>query len=87
MNKFGIASIALIVLLGGSMWLSKSAKESSPDSISSNGLHAHPILEIYIKGEKQIIPPNIGIGAQFATLPMGMAPIHTHNDAHKELSI
>jgi hypothetical protein len=41
-----------------------------------------------VKGEKQTIPANIGIGAQYASNPtfdrqMGMAAIHTHDDAHQ----
>lgn len=56
-------------------------QSKDPDVIASNGLHWHPELTIYVKGEKQAIPANIGIGAQFASEPMGMAPIHTHDDA------
>ena len=49
-------------------------------------MHWHPKLAILVKDEKQIIPPNIGIGHQYSSYPnfdrqMGMTPIHTHNDA------
>ena len=57
-------------------------QNSDPDIISRNGIHWHPILKIYVKGEKQEIPINIGIGGQYTSLPLGMAPIHTHDDAN-----
>lgn len=72
--------VVIGVLFGGSIWWSKSLKFEDPDLLSKNGLHWHPILEVYVKGEKQIIPANIGIGAQYSSLPMGMAPVHTHDD-------
>ena len=40
--------------------------------ISRSGLHWHPTLAIYVKGEKQEISANIGIGAVHA-------PMHTHD--------
>lgn len=46
------------------------------DIVSQSGLHWHPELTIYVKGEKQEIPANIGIGAVHK-------PIHTHNDNDK----
>ena len=36
-------------------------------------MHWHPQLEIYVKGEKQEIPQNVGIGAVHS-------PMHTHDD-------
>ncbi|OGI89501.1 hypothetical protein A2911_00505 [Candidatus Nomurabacteria bacterium RIFCSPLOWO2_01_FULL_40_15] len=72
----------IVILFAGSIWWSKIIQSSDPDVISRNGIHWHPILEIYIKGEKQEIPVNIGIGGQYTSLPMGMAPIHTHDDAN-----
>ena len=44
------------------------------DIISKAGFHWHPKLAIYVKGEKQEIPTNIGIGAVHQQ-------IHTHEDA------
>lgn len=41
--------------------------------ISRNGIHWHPELSIYIKGEKVEIPANIGLGAVHN-------PIHTHDE-------
>ncbi|OHA90860.1 MAG: hypothetical protein A2832_00895 [Candidatus Zambryskibacteria bacterium RIFCSPHIGHO2_01_FULL_44_22b] len=73
----------IIILFGGSIWWSKSMQKNDPDIISRSGLHWHPYLEIYVKGEKQVIPPNIGIGGEYTSHPMGMAPIHTHDDANQ----
>ena len=79
---FGIVA----VLLGGSLWWSKNLQDKDLNIIARNGLHWHPILEIYVKGEKQIIPPDLGIGTQYASTPtydpsMRMTAIHTHDDA------
>lgn len=40
--------------------------------ISGKGLHWHPELVIFVKGVKQEMPANLGVGASF------MAPVHTH---------
>lgn len=47
---------------------------------SNIALHIHPMLEIYIDGEKQLIPSNVGIS------PGVMRPVHTH-DASGELHV
>ena len=64
------------------MW-SKSLQNADPNVISQNGLHWHPELQIYVKGEKQDIPENIGVGIQNASKPtydpgMRMTSMHTH---------
>ena len=83
-----IVIFTIIVLVGGVFLLSsqQSQDTSIPEEqiVSSNGLHWHPTLEIYIKGDKQEIPPNTGIGTVHQ-------PIHTHEDAaqgviHMEMS-
>ncbi|MBI4089249.1 MAG: hypothetical protein HY424_00920 [Candidatus Levybacteria bacterium] len=63
-----------IILVGGVFLLSKGGK-AVPESevVTRNGLHWHPKLSIYIKGKKQEIPPNVGIGAVEQS-------IHTHED-------
>lgn len=75
--------IATVLLLSvGLIWWSKSMQldtqtaASAPDAnvISKNGLHWHPELEIYVKGEKQEIPNGIG-------MIDGHKPLHTHDDA------
>ncbi|MBI1974710.1 MAG: hypothetical protein HYS51_02625 [Candidatus Zambryskibacteria bacterium] len=82
--KNGLIIVGVIaILFAGSIWWSKSLQKSDPEIISRNGLHWHPTLEIYVKGEKQEIPVNTGIGDQYAAQPMGMSPIHTHADANQ----
>ena len=64
-----------VVIVGGLVWLVASQSETSEsDIVSRNGFHWHPELTIYVKGEKQKIPENIGIGAVHQ-------PIHTHDDS------
>lgn len=68
-----IGGLALIGLLGGGYWWYKSPpKVSEENIIARSGLHWHPELTIYIKGQKQEISKDIGIGA-------GHKPIHTHD--------
>lgn len=67
----GIGILALL-LVGGS-WLSKTLSSKDPDVISKKGIHWHPELEIYVKGEKFEIPQNVGLGAVHQ-------PMHTHDD-------
>jgi hypothetical protein len=81
-NIFVIGGLAVLLLIGG-VWWSNSLQESDPDTISTRGVHWHPQVEIYIKGEKQEIPANIGIGPQYASMPtfdtsMRMTAMHTH---------
>ena len=77
----------IAILFGGSIWWSKKIQESDPQVISRTGIHWHPILEIYVKGETQLISPNIGIGIGYASKPtydprMKMTAVHTHDDAN-----
>lgn len=81
-NLFIIGGIA-IVLFGGAAWLSKSLQQSDASVISSAGVHWHSRIEVFVRGEKQEVPANIGIGMQYAGSPhydprMGMTPMHTH---------
>ena len=76
-TKIFIVGILLIAL--GLIWWGKtnqSASLQSPDGevLSLKGLHSHPQLEIYVKGEKQEIPAGLGMVG-------GHKPIHTHDDA------
>ena len=67
-SAFGLAIVAGIV------WLIASApKTPEGEILSRNGFHWHPELTIYVKGEKQEIPANIGIGAVHM-------PMHTHTE-------
>ncbi len=54
------------------------------EAISPEGIHWHPNLTIYIKGQKHDIPANIGIGSQYSSSRfydsmMNMTDIHTHD--------
>lgn len=72
--KTGISIGGVVVaLLIGSTWLSNSLQNSDPNVLARSGLHWHPLLEIYVKGEKVEIPQNIGLGATHL-------PVHTHED-------
>lgn len=56
------------------------------DIVSKDGIHWHPHLNIYIKGQKQEIPANIGIGKQYASSKwydsmMDMTDFHTHDNS------
>ncbi|MCR4330670.1 MAG: hypothetical protein NUV49_02200 [Patescibacteria group bacterium] len=75
MKKFIIGGIIVIVLLVGSSYFSRSLSGvgNNPDIIAQKGIHWHPKLEIYVKGELQQIPENIGLGAVHQ-------PIHTHSE-------
>ena len=69
---WGVFSVAIIA---GSVWFVASKPKTPADEIiSRNGLHWHPELKIYVKGEKLELPPNIGIGAVHQS-------VHTHEDA------
>lgn len=83
-----IATIsAVVIVLGGIagfiIWDIANRKPiSAEDVLAKNGLHWHPKLELFIKGEERKIPANIGMGAVHN-------PIHTHdadNVIHLEFS-
>lgn len=58
----------------------------SSDIVSKDGIHWHPKVSIYIKGQKQEIPADIGIGKQYASSKwydsmMSMTDFHTHDNS------
>ncbi len=73
-----IIKIALILIvifgsIGAFAWYAASQPPiPAEEIISRRGLHWHPELTLYVKGEKQQIPANIGIGVVHN-------PIHTHD--------
>ena len=76
MKPFFIAIGAIVILvLAGVFVLPQSSGTGRTDSevIADAGMHWHPMLEMYVKGEKIEIPQNIGIGAVHQ-------PMHTHDD-------
>lgn len=66
--------IGIIIFVSSLFAWSKTLQNNDPSVLSGNGIHWHSELTIYVKGEKQEIPENIGIGAVHQ-------PIHTHNDS------
>lgn len=70
-NTFLVAVAAAVLLVGGSLWTREI--QARPGVVSMNGLHWHPQLEIFVRGEKIEIPQNIGLGAVHR-------PVHTHED-------
>ena len=75
-----VTKIALIVIIvGGSVgsfvwYLATRPPIPEGEILSRNGLHWHPELAIFVKGEKQEIPANLGIGAVHN-------PMHTHDSS------
>ncbi len=66
----GVGLVLLLLVL--SVWWSKNSQKSNPDIVAGNGLHWHPEIEIYVKGVKQEMPANLGVGLS------SMSPVHTH---------
>ncbi len=64
--------LLLVVLVGGFVWLvATSPTIPESDFVSREPFHWHPKLTIYVRGEQQFLPGEIGIGAIHQ-------PIHTH---------
>lgn len=81
-NPLFIGAIIILLFVAGAWW-SRSMTTNSGEVISKNGIHWHPVLSIYVKGEKMDIPSDIGIGRQYAGVrtfdaKMGMTAVHTH---------
>jgi|JI10StandDraft_1071094.scaffolds.fasta_scaffold15142_7 hypothetical protein len=78
-HSFTIVIVAILVLAVGLIWWAKANQKeqiASGDSniLSLQGLHTHPELKVFVKGEQIMIPQNVGIGAVHQ-------PMHTHDDA------
>jgi hypothetical protein len=85
--KTAIITALVVLVIGiGIVAVSRPSVPADTTIISRNGIHWHPVLDIYVKGEKIEIPANIGIGPQYAAAPaygnggMAMTAIHTHDD-------
>lgn len=76
----GIGLLTLAILVGGVFFLSKSSNSPVPPDqiLASNGLHWHPKVTVTIKGEKQEIPANLGLGGAVH------GKIHTHDADAKD---
>lgn len=80
-----IGGLAVVLLLAGSVLWSRASESTDPSVVAESGLHWHPTLEIFVKGEKVVIPPDIGVGDRYAGMPtydpgMRMTAMHTHED-------
>src|SRR3989344_1406608 len=69
----------IVVIVGGSIgafvwYLVTRPPLPEGEILSRNGLHWHPELTIFAKGEKQEIPANLGIGTVHN-------PMHTHDSS------
>ena len=76
-RTFKIMVPLVIITAGvGWFWWYSSTKPIAPEDeiISRRGIHWHPELSIFIKGQKQEIPANMGIGIRHE-------PIHTHDSS------
>lgn len=77
----GIVLLTLAIFAGGVFFLSKGTSPNSSvpqaDIVAQNGLHWHPKLAIYIKGDKIGLDDNIGLGAAHQKL-------HTHTEDYKD---
>ncbi len=76
--KIFFIGLVVVVLAALSSILFLSPSDNAPgvadaDVIAQKGLHWHPSLDVYIKGVKQEIPQNLGLGALHQ-------PMHTHED-------
>lgn len=50
-----------------------------PTMAEGGGEHFHPLIEVYVRGERIAVPPNIGIDP--ANPPEMMAGLHTHDSS------
>jgi hypothetical protein len=92
-NRF-LGVVAVSVALSGAVGL---AILLPPSSTLNTSLHQHPNLQVFVAGEAQLIPGDIGIAAAnwvdhsldaYAEMG-GMSPLHTHDSSgviHVELS-
>lgn len=71
--------VTILIVIGAIFLLSKGENVNVPEDqiVTRKGLHWHPRVTIFIKGEKQEIPANLGIGAVHSK-------IHTHDTDNKE---
>lgn len=72
-----IILIAVAVIgLGAILFIQDSKRPSikEEDIVANNGVHWHPQVSVFIRGQKQELPPNLG-------LVLGMAAIHTHDSS------
>lgn len=77
----GVVLLTVFILSAGAFIFSSTDSGPAPSKdqiVSQKGLHWHPRLAIYIKGQKQQIPPDVGLGTVHQE-------IHTHEDITDDL--
>ncbi|MBI2543273.1 MAG: hypothetical protein HYW24_03745 [Candidatus Aenigmarchaeota archaeon] len=87
-EKLIVISVIIVAAIGlglGLYSLFAVQKTTASFVLPNHGIHWHPHMEIEIKGEKIVIPTNIGIGTQYSNSPyydsmMDMTNMHTHDD-------
>ena len=68
-----VIGILFLGVFGALVWYASAGPSvAEAEILSRRGLHWHPELIIYMKGEKQILPADIGLGAIHN-------PVHTHD--------
>jgi len=68
-----IGAVVLLAIAGIFILPSPKSIDSNDPDVVGVGIHWHPQLTMYVKGEKIEIPQNIGIGAVHQS-------VHTHED-------
>lgn len=72
---WSFGGILVVVVIGGLIWYVATRPPTlESDIISRSGIHWHPELTIYIKGEQQNIPKDIGLAGTIHK------PVHTHDE-------
>lgn len=78
MKQFIIIILIVVAVIGlGTILFIQDGKRpptKEEDIVARNGVHWHPQVSVYIRGQKQEVPPNLG-------LVLGMAAIHTHDSS------
>lgn len=70
----GIGVLVGVFVLGNR---GKAPEQQDSDVLSRVGVHWHPEVKVFVKGQEQKIPSNIGISAS------QMGEVHTHDDLPK----
>lgn len=76
----------LLFLAGCGAAASSGTSTPGSDTGAMTGVHWHIQLDLYINGQRQIIPANVGIGSEYRSNSefdpmMSMTSIHTHDDS------
>lgn len=91
-KHLGLAAVCAAITIGlVAVFVSGNSPKTSAgggEVISQQGIHWHPVLKIYVKGQRREVPPNIGIGKQYAGSKwydpmMEMTDFHTHDSSGK----